>query len=240
MSTNILFALLIFVGCYNPDLTRVHYTCDEANPYCPDSLQCFQGCCGGPPCKAGPVFVPDGATVTDMGVVFPPDLRAPLTGCKGNQGHIINDTMNACLGMANGGDSVHRLCATGWALCVTNTAGADCEMKLPRDEVYIAGATTGQPQGAPWIAAKVVQTWTGLQNTYLRGIGGCGNGVGAISGPPSASPPAGFQWSMECWESGHAPQIPNVVECPFSQASDADFSGVRILSDKAGVLCCKQ
>lgn len=233
--------------------------CDEGHS-CPEQQPCLyvsalgRHCCGGVACKAdffscsssaecgtdrkceGGGCVPcetAGCQEVGDGGTGQADMRS-AAGCKSGQGREISPTMHACLAIVTQPGEVRNQCAAGWSICKTNTAGADCEGKLPRDEVYIAEAVCGQPQGAPWVASKVVNAWSGLGSTYLRGIGGCGNGVGAISGPPSAAPPAGFQWAMECWESGHAPQIPGVVECP-----DVDFSNVRILHPKAGVLCCK-
>ena len=240
-----------------PSSAPTGLACDEGHA-CPDQQSCLyvsalsRYCCGGIACKAeyfacsthaecgaarkceGGGCVPCATAgcqeVGDGGVV---DMLT-AAGCKSGQGREISTTMYACLALATQFDDVRKQCAAGWSLCRTNTAGADCELKLPRDEVYIAESVCGQPQGAPWVSSKVVNTWQGLGSTYLRGIAGCGNGVGAISGPPNLPVPSGFQWAMECWESGHAPQIPSVVECP-----DLDFANVRILHPKAGVLCCK-
>jgi hypothetical protein len=49
--TTIALFLLSLASCYSPDLTKVRYTCDPANPFCPDGLSCVERCCGGPPCQ---------------------------------------------------------------------------------------------------------------------------------------------------------------------------------------------
>lgn len=100
------------VSCYNPDLSGVSYTCDEANPYCPDGLECVSGACLTP---GSTPAVPDGGTAG------PPDGSMTVNGCKG-QGFVVGMNYFACPGVFNGDTrdmipAASALCATGFKIC---------------------------------------------------------------------------------------------------------------------------
>lgn len=111
-ATGLALAGTLAVSCYNPDLSGVNYTCDEANAYCPDGLECIVGACLPP---GSLPLVPDG------GMPGPPDGSMTVSGCKG-QGFVVGMNVFACPGVFNGDTrdqipAASALCATGFKIC---------------------------------------------------------------------------------------------------------------------------
>lgn len=108
-------AVGVAVSCYNPDLAGVHYSCDEANPYCPDGLDCIAGVCQKPGADPGgstdgPPPVADGGTT--------------LVACRNPGGTDLGGGVFACPGVFNraraGGQPVAaELCANGASICTS-------------------------------------------------------------------------------------------------------------------------
>lgn len=117
-----LLSLGTFAACYSPDLSGVHYSCDQTNPYCPDGQTCINGTC------AFPGDTPAG----DLGN---PDGGPAASGCKAGGGTQLGGDVWACPGkfsVVRGPDVPHadQLCASGYGLC-TQAGSADlakCKM----------------------------------------------------------------------------------------------------------------
>ena len=75
---------LLLRGRVQPDLSAVRYSCDEANPYCPDGLDCIGGVCLAP-AAATWQMVPGG---TDGG--------ASVAGCRYGGGTDLGGGVFAC------------------------------------------------------------------------------------------------------------------------------------------------
>jgi hypothetical protein len=106
-------ALLFGVSCYSPDLSAVRYSCDEANPYCPDGLDCIGGMC----VKPG-----SGNTNADGPPASVSDGGATVAGCRYGGGTDLGGGVFACPGVfsptrANGAPKASELCANGATIC---------------------------------------------------------------------------------------------------------------------------
>lgn len=104
----LLFALGI-AACYSPDLSNVHYTCDETNPYCPDGQDCIGGTCQAPGSAATTQPAPDGGVAG--------------SGCRYGGGTDLGGGVFACPGLFNSKlDAIplaSQLCADAYAICKT-------------------------------------------------------------------------------------------------------------------------
>jgi len=104
-------ALLLGAACYSPNLSTVRYSCDEANPYCPDGLDCIGGVClapGSSNMADGPPGGTDGGT--------------SVAGCRYGGGTDLGGGVFACPGVfsptrANGAPKASELCAMGASIC---------------------------------------------------------------------------------------------------------------------------
>ncbi len=106
-------ALLFGVACYSPDLSAVRYSCDEANPYCPDGLDCVAGVCVKPGTSTNNG---DGPPVGGM------DGGMSVAGCRYGGGTDLGSGVFACPGVfsptrANGAPRASELCAQGATIC---------------------------------------------------------------------------------------------------------------------------
>jgi hypothetical protein len=106
-------ALVLAASCYNPDTAAVRYSCDEANPYCPDGLECISDVC-----------LPPGTPPPDGGTSAPPDGTVASRGCKSGMGFVVG-TAFACPGTFGGGSPpASQLCAANFKIC-TDAQGVD-------------------------------------------------------------------------------------------------------------------
>lgn len=171
----------------------------------------------------------------------PPDLAPAPVGCLSGRGRVVSATMHACPGAWPAGQGPAVLCAPGWSWCSSNPVGPDaCQKALPADELYLAKSPISQPTAYPWMPATTKCSWAGAQSSGMRGLGGCGNGIPNISGPPNVTPCDGWPLALHCWSGGGQPSADAVVTCPWSMASDGDMSNVLNGNPgKVGALCCR-
>lgn len=110
------FVLGLWAACYNPDLSKVMYTCTQAQPQCPQGHSCYEGRCvsrgSEPPADLG----------ADQATQPPADL-APLHGCASGRGAQVGASAWACPGAFTPGH-VQAQCAAGFSLC-TDAAGIE-------------------------------------------------------------------------------------------------------------------
>ena len=102
-------AVVLLSACYNPDLSKVRYTCTQAQPQCPAGQSCYEGQCVDP---NNPGQHPDaggdgGAGLADLGRV---------SGCASGKGAQVGAQAWACPGTYNPG-GVRKLCASGFQIC---------------------------------------------------------------------------------------------------------------------------
>lgn len=117
-------------ACYSPDLSGVHYICDENNPYCPDGLTCIAGTCAKPgetPMNGDLGSNPDLTTPANPDAAMP--MPMPAAGCQSGLGFVLGGDVFACPGkfsVVRGASIPHadQLCASGYALC-SQPGGAD-------------------------------------------------------------------------------------------------------------------
>lgn len=205
-------AALMFAGCYNPDLSRVRYTCDPSNPFCPDGLKCVSGICGG-------VEMP---TPSDMATASG-DMSTPAArpACARGTEAELSARMSACAATLNG-EYTDALCRPGWRLCAENDPAA----KDPPG-FFVANVRGLQVASPPLDPNKLQPDWTHgtkYQETtrYLFGRGS-GNYV-----EPSAVAVHGFGAAMECSPGA------TYVRCPWQWGDDRDAPLIVAL----GWLCC--
>lgn len=199
------------VSCYSPDLSGVNYTCDEANPYCPDGLECIVGAC-----------LPPGSTppVPDGGTAGPPDGSMTVNGCKG-QGFVVGQNVFACPGAFNPDtrDAVpaaSALCATGFKIC-GDAKGLDIPMCRALGGFFAAQVNVRRNNNN-------FECGVSNSNPYYAGCGK--NARNTVSDVPMMQQCAGFPQAIDCRGDNQWLCDPNQLERTTNPIS-AD-----------GVLCC--
>ena len=211
----LLLTTLALAGCYNPDLSRVRYTCDPANPFCPDGQKCVSGICGGT--ETTPT-TDAGTPAADMST---PAAKPPA--CARGVEVELSPRMFGCTATINPGDYTDALCRLGWRLCTDNDSAA----KEP-PAFYIANVRGLQVAPAPVNGAKFQVGWTHgtrYQETtrYIYGRGG-GNYVekpGVLAG--------GFEKVMQCQPGGVT-----YLSCGWNWGDERDTAQITTI----GWLCC--
>lgn len=227
----VLACFIILAACYAPDLGSVHYTCDAANPFCPDGQQCINGCCGGPPCKAPPSGGPDGSTTggkicaSDEPVAMP--NTADVVGCMGK--------------FAEG--QLATLCGSDFELCETNPMSDSVCATIP-DHFFASKQIACQLSTGTTPRTGFRCDWTcDTSQSSRRYVLGCGKSDG---GPVvltyAVDPPlprcGGFNRATAC-DNGQFPA--SQWQCmPSSPPTDADLSKLVNGDAQDGALCCRK
>lgn len=211
-------------ACYSPDLSGVHYICDENNPYCPDGLTCIAGTC------AKPGQLPGGDLGTgnpDGGP--PPNPDGGMSGCRAGGGTPLGGNVWACPGkfsIVRGPEVPHadQLCLDGYGLC-SQANGADLA-KCKTLTGFFAAQTSVRGDKGSMDPSKLIcgDPKNGNDSHFYTGCGRSAQGT--VYDIPD--PCAGFSQVIECHFGG-------VWGClsytPLSQADNT------VATD--GVLCCK-
>ena len=205
-------AVMLAVRCYSPDLSGVHYTCDETNPYCPDGLECIEGAC-----------LPPGSTPTSDGGSLPDGTMAVM-GCASGQGFAVGNAF-ACPGQFNTADDAipkaSALCATGYKLC-TDAGMVDqnaCKMLKGffAGQVNLKRSGNGQNN-------QPLQCGYQMFNPFF---GGCGVSRTNIIGLTGTQVCSGFGQAVDC------------VSEQAWQCNSNNLDGSINTNAGDGVLCCK-
>ncbi len=237
----LILSLLLLPGCFSPDPNKFTIRCEPNEPRCPTGRVCGKesGLCLFPDQISDP---PDASMMADAGLMSdmasPLDLTAAAPGCKSGKGRVISSVMHACPGVFAWPDDIYKQCAAGWSLCKTNVAGADCNGRLPNTEFYLADVPVGQVSGPTWNTSARAG-WSGIPaSSGLRGVAGCGNGTGSLTGPPNLTVPAGFGLVATTYNPANPPN-PAFFSGPYQSGNDLDMQLVKTGSDvRTGVLCC--
>lgn len=213
--------LLLLAGCFNPDLSKIRYRCDESN-LCPDGQSCAAGLCLRPDelttfDLAQPAPLPDGST--------PPAAAPP---CKSGQGYVLDGAPQqtaACPGKFAAGHAA-ELCAASFGLCLTltPTEKTACEAI---NSGFFGSTKRASKQGA--LPPSCVTNGT---HTYIPGCGGRQSAVVAVE---QCAP---YEKGLDCFSQG---AVGWVWQCDgvdaLMQASYSGLPGSGAAVD--GVLCCK-
>lgn len=173
MSRRLTALLLMFGGCFQPDLTKVTVLCPSESPSCPAGMVCSGGVCTTPPQA-------DAAVPIDLGIVDGPggDSSSSTPGCKGQGAVYLGPSATGCPGtfQAGGADT---LCASGWTAC-TSSAGVD------QATCVSAGSFFAAEVPAFWIGTVSMETCGGAAgNQLLYGCGSAGrSGTAKCGGLP--------------------------------------------------------
>jgi hypothetical protein len=204
------FSAVVFaLSCYSPDLSGVRYTCDEANPYCPDGLECIAGSC----------LTPGSTPTTDGGTAMPDGTMA-AAGCRSGQGFVVG-TAFACPGAfnGNGGDNIppaSQLCADTYRIC-PDAAGIDQTACKMLSGFFAAQVNVRRNN-------SVYQCGVSGSNPFFAGCGGARSTVVDL--------PAG----QMCQNFGQA--IDCMRDDPW-YCTDGNLNNISNSSNADGVLCCK-
>jgi hypothetical protein len=233
MTTNLLaVAALLLAGCYNPDLSRVKFTCSAERPVCPDSLQCIQNCCGGPPCGA--------QSSADGGSQDPPpwDPQAKpsaTSGCRSGMGYVLSEHAVACPGVLMQQGDVTSQCGDGWSLCPLSPLPPDRCASVPWG--FFAAMPRGMQFHVP--PSETLQClWSGEgADVDQRFLFGCGSTPKTTYSAPL--PCGGFSQAVLCRNG--AAEAPMTCDCLLGAVpGDKDFASVTNPNPADGILCCKQ
>lgn len=209
--------LALLGGCYSPDLSGVRYTCDEANPYCPDGLFCLSGVCQ-----------KQSGMVSDAGAGGGlPDGVMSAPGCRLGMGYTVGSAF-ACPSefSSNAADSIpaaSQLCATGYQLCsmaavidlaacrkLSGFFAAQVPMRRGNSldpKTFVCGATSGQMQ-MPLFAGCGRQTKDDVYDVAQQACGG-------------------FTQALDCFQD------------PKWFCKSTNLDGVDQQNSFDGVLCCR-
>lgn len=230
--TNIktLAVVLLLAACYQPDLSRVRYTCDVAAPRCPDKQSCVAGCCGGPPC--GAEASPDGGTQDPP--TWDPNARPTSTpGCRSGTGYVLGPNAVACPAVLAAPGDITSMCGDGWELCPLNPLTVERCNTVPWG--FFAASPRGMQLHVP-PDESLVCSWSGPgSDANQRFLLGCGTTAKTPYDLPI--PCGGFSRAVIC-NSGGA-EAPTTWACPFGAVpGNEDFARVTQPNPTDGVLCC--
>lgn len=108
MGKFIVAVVLLLSACYNPDLSKVQYTCTKEQPECPTGQSCYEGKC------VSPGAVADAGT--DLMSPQPTGDMGRAGGCAAGGGAKVGANAWACPGTFNPG-KVRARCANGFQIC---------------------------------------------------------------------------------------------------------------------------
>lgn len=197
-------------SCYSPDLTGVRYTCDTANPYCPDGLTCVGGICQLPGGDSG-----------DGGIGPAPDGGAAISGCRSGTGTKVG-TAFACPGRFNNNvfDSVptaSQRCADGYKLC-TDSVGIDLSACQNLSGFFASQVPVHRENQTMLVCGAA----SGNQSRLFAGCGRATNTVLSLS--PACT---GFDQALDCSD-------------PQWTCDRNSLDNTSQKNDFDGVLCCPQ
>lgn len=152
--------LLLAVGCFRPDVSKIVYACDESNP-------CAVGTCIDNVCQASD----GGSGGADLSAS--PD-GASATGCADGGGKMLGAAWG-CSGAFSAGQG-RSLCAPGWKVC-TAAAGID----LVECDKIVASFFVADVPGIKESAATYSCGQTVVYERLLFGCGGSPHAMGQIS-----------------------------------------------------------
>ncbi len=162
-------AVGVAVSCYNPDLAGVHYSCDEANPYCPDGLECSGGVCQKPGSDPG--------GTTDGPPPPPTDGGTAVAGCRYGGGTDLGAGVFACPGRFNPNRSgglprASELCAAGASICSSpRTADMQKCNSLPG---FFGSTQPARYDGNGSRGSGSNYSCSSTNNQFNRAVAGCG------------------------------------------------------------------
>lgn len=249
----------VLIACYNPDLSRTHYSCNVDFPLCPEGQRCIAGCCGGGPCGGQPVMLPpDAASVTDSGISTPIDMAGnpyawnpalpagAAPGCASNRGWQLGSAkLYACPGKINYG-TYPGLCAAGYSPPAVLTIPESACSSVPWG--FFASAAHGLDQ-QKFPTAQMRANWDAPNSTYdVAYRFGCGQQSRIWQYPPNparaytfTSPikVGGYSIAAVCTgaKAGIAdtPWICDATQYPYRETEFPQATA--LLSDADGLLC---
>ncbi len=231
-------ALLCGPGCYAPDLSKVRYTCDVNNPFCPDGQTCVSGCCGGPPCSGMPSAgdgggASGGKTCAIGDPVEIPGAGPDVIGCPG--------------AFAEG--QLAALCGSDYEQCETKPGSVSDS---------VCASLTGRFFASKQIACQnsfgttprtgFNCTWQCAMDPSKRYVVGCGTSAGDSGGSIfsyTVDPPlercGGFNRATVCNNGQSGGGTSSTWRCPMSQPpANADTTTLSSVDALDGALCCKK
>lgn len=262
MSHALLMSLVLMVGCYAPDLSRVRFACNPASPLCPDGLVCLPaGCCAA--CSGGfcgscadvptPTADMSGArdmvgTTADMVPSFvwdPMQPAGPAAGCASNLGwRLGSDKLWACPGNYNY-PTWGQQCSAGYAAPATLTIPESACASVPWG-FFVSFAhgldrqkTPTANERADWNAPDA--TWS---VAYRHGCGRVGqvwnNGTGArVYTFTAVNKVGGFPIAALCTgqvaQSNETPWVCDPTQYPYRESEYPRQTALALATD--GVLC---
>lgn len=242
----LLLSLLCLAACYAPDLSKVHYTCDEKNPFCPDGQSCIAGCCGGPPCGdepapgrdggAGDGSAPDGGNADLVSPSWDPAAPpANIPACKsGRKGWQLTTKMAACQAGSLLPDGICND-LQGWTPCQANQLTQQQCSSVPWG---FFGSRQHGRQDSRTPDGTMQCTWNGgagATSTEQRFIFGCGKAGAVVTWDITENPCGGFQRAIPCH--GGTFSAPSSWSCPYGTNTDQD-AGQVAADPMDGELCC--
>lgn len=147
-----LIPTLFALACFRPDLSKVVYACDEANP-------CPAGVCVQNVCQAADA----GTTGADLAGSSGADAGSK-TGCTDGGGTLFGAAW-ACSG-AFGVGQARGLCAAGWHVC-TDMTGIDLAACNMKPSFWAADVPASRQSGNSYVCGPTV--------VYDRLFFGCGS-----------------------------------------------------------------
>lgn len=234
-----LSAAALLLGCYQPDLSGVHYTCTEPSLHpCPDGQVCVGGNCR--PAADSPIDM--SMASLDGGVLMMTDLPAGTSGCLYELGAFQPDPTRrvwACPGSFNKGEIKSR-CKPGWRLCqgMPFSSAAFCKGQGYSWPAFFASELRASADSSVFPLSPGSATCDWSQRT--RGVSGCGQGFGVYSAPACSNYPI----VMACAQNNG--RVNTAWDCSGAVSRDMGLSGddqfvTQTFNKSAadGVLCCE-
>lgn len=221
MILRFLIIALALVGCFNPDYSKVSYTCDEFHG-CPQETVCYQGICRYP--WQIPIQAADGGA--DQSVMVMVDA-APASGCATGGGVRLSQDAWACPGLFTPG-KVRAVCAAGYGVCkdashidltacqrvtgfyIADVRGRDQRLDCTKDANAVKCDYQNQQESPLWFGCGAGLTYT------PKCLRGCSGFTQALNGAEAAREPGP----------------------PFVDSYTPDLEGQRNNESLIGVLCC--
>jgi len=213
--------LLVFVSCFNPDLTGVVHTCSAERPECLAGYSCVDNVC-----KVQGDFAKseiDAAPTADFATSDPPDLAKP-SGCASGGGQSVGSAW-AC-GESWDFGKINTVCAAGFVPC-TSMDGVDLSAcsKLPRFYVLKLNACL-DVSGCASLTPQTIRSCDGNLSGVPRWRFGCGAKLSTVQDCPL--PCGGSSQAFRC--------INTIGKYACESAATAELDANQ--SNQYGVLCC--
>ena len=227
------FPILCLLGCFNPDLSQVVFTCSEQSQACPPGQQCISGKCITPPDPTTDLSA--AADLALIGDMQPEDLGAAdlamPKGCANGLKFSAPVGVNtwACLGQWSAGKAP-SLCAAGFAPCKSG-ATVDVPTCTAIKSYFFVLDSVAEAIDVPACGTKDPTKYLcgePLAKVNVRLRYGCGGLVNFIVRRSCGPGCFGLPDALSCLNA------PNDYNCDYSPFS-ADFNQ----RGDVGVLCCK-